>query len=149
MTTKSFTGRHVAAILAGGFAIVIGVNLLMARAAISTFGGLVVENSYVASQHFNGWLEKADEAKALGWKVNLSRALDGRIQVATADVPAAATVRGEAWHPLGRMPDRELRFVSAGAGSYASDEVLPAGRWVIRLEIAAGEHVWRGEQDLR
>ena len=147
--SKPFTGRHMTAILVGGFAVVIGVNLVMARAAISTFGGLVVDNSYVASQHFNNWLEKADEAKALGWKVDLSRTPDGRIQVAAADVPAGATVRGEAWHPLGRMPDRELRFVPAGAGSYASDDSLPAGRWVIRLEIASGKDVWRGEQDLR
>jgi nitrogen fixation protein FixH len=43
----------MAMILVAFFAVVIAVNLLMARLAISTFGGVVVENSYVASQHFN------------------------------------------------------------------------------------------------
>ena len=69
-----FTGKHMAAVLVCGFAIVIGVNLFMARAAISTFGGLVVENSYVASQNFNGWLEEARQVKSFGWTVDLATA---------------------------------------------------------------------------
>ena len=46
MTDKStrgrFTGRHMAAILVAFFAIVITVNVTMARFAMSTFGGKVV-----------------------------------------------------------------------------------------------------------
>ena len=52
-TGRTFTGWHMATILVSFFAIVVGVNLLMARFATSTFGGVVVENSYVASQQFN------------------------------------------------------------------------------------------------
>ena len=48
--TRKFTGWHMTAILVGFFAIVISVNLFMARAAIGSFGGVVVDNSYVASQ---------------------------------------------------------------------------------------------------
>ena len=36
--------------------------------AIGTFGGTVVDNSYVASQNYNRWLADADEQEALGWK---------------------------------------------------------------------------------
>jgi nitrogen fixation protein FixH len=57
MRIRTFTGWHMALILIGFFAVVVGVNLLMARFASSTFGGVVVENSYVASQQFNGWLK--------------------------------------------------------------------------------------------
>ena len=53
--TKPFTGWHMTAILVGFFSTVIAVNVYMAHAAISTFGGTVVDNSYVASQEFNGW----------------------------------------------------------------------------------------------
>ncbi|MGE0776676.1 MAG: FixH family protein, partial [Sphingomonadaceae bacterium] len=54
--TRSFTGRHMAIILIAFFGVVIAVNFYMARMAIGTFGGTVVDNSYVASQRFNGWL---------------------------------------------------------------------------------------------
>ena len=56
MSSFRLTGRHVAAIFIGFFAIVIAVNMLMASYAIGGFGGTVVDNSYVASQKFNGWL---------------------------------------------------------------------------------------------
>ena len=45
--TMRFTGWHMAAILLGFFGLVVAVNLYMAHTAISTFGGTVVENSYV------------------------------------------------------------------------------------------------------
>lgn len=144
-----FTGKHMLAVLVGGFGIVVGVNLVMARAAISTFGGLVVENSYVASQNFNGWLEEAREVEALGWTVNVARKPDGRILIETAGVPAGVRVTADAWHPLGHQPDRLLAFEPVGAGSFVSTEALPAGRWLVRLEVSDGDKVWRGEQRLQ
>ena len=39
----------------------------------STFGGVVVENSYVASQDFNGWLDEARAERALGWDADVGR----------------------------------------------------------------------------
>mgnify|MGYP001281167617 CR=1 FL=1 len=38
-----FTGRHMATILIAFFGVVITVNIVMARFALSTFGGTVVE----------------------------------------------------------------------------------------------------------
>ena len=58
--SRPFTGRHMAMILVAFFGVVIVVNLIMARYASSTFGGIVVENSYVASQEFNKWLDEAE-----------------------------------------------------------------------------------------
>ncbi|MCP5402242.1 MAG: FixH family protein [Novosphingobium sp.] len=146
---RRFTGLHMAAILVAGFGIVVGVNLVMARAAISTFGGVVVENSYVASQKFNGWLDRAEQSRSLGWDVRVRRGDDDRMLVTAANVPQGATVRAVARHPLGRLPDSELHFAPAGEGRFLSNEILPAGRWIVRLEVASGEDVWRGEQDLR
>lgn len=144
-----FTGKHMAAVLVCGFAIVIGVNLFMARAAISTFGGLVVENSYVASQNFNGWLEEARQVKSFGWTVDLARQPDGRVLVTTNGAPEGVTVTADAWHPLGHQPDRPLAFEPSGAGRFLSTETLPAGRWLVRLELSDGDKVWRGEQKLQ
>src|SRR3546814_16112365 len=63
------------------------VNFLMASLATSTFSGVVVENSYVASQHFNRWLDEAAQEKALGWKVDVQRRTDGRLALALTGVP--------------------------------------------------------------
>lgn len=142
---RPFTGYHMAAILVSFFGVVIAVNVLMAKLAISTFGGEVVENSYVASQHFNRWLDEAGAERALGWQADIRHEADGTVAVMLRGVPAGATVTGEAWHPLGRLPDRILHFRADGAG-FRSQESFPAGRWRLRIEVTAGGHRWRGEQ---
>jgi nitrogen fixation protein FixH len=145
---KPFTGRHMALILVTFFGVVIAVNILMARFAISTFGGVVVENSYVASQEFNKWLDEAAAEKKLGWTATASRLTDGRIEVRMAGLPhAPATMIAEARHPLGTLPDRTLAFAETAPGRFVSDAPLPTGRWRLRLEAMAGGHHWRDEID--
>jgi len=63
--TKRFTGWHMTGILLGFFGIIVAVNFTMATLATRTFGGVVVQNSYVASQRYNEWL-KAARAQAEG-----------------------------------------------------------------------------------
>lgn len=145
--TRQFTGRHMAAILISFFGVVIAVNVLMAKLAIGTFGGVVVENSYVASQHFNRWLDEAGSERALGWKADIRHAADGTVLVSLQGVPAGANLHGEAWHPLGELPDRVLHFRPDGA-AFRSQEAFPAGRWRIRIEVTADGHRWRGEKSV-
>lgn len=153
MTTRPpgpFNGRHMAAILIAFFAVVIAVNVLMARYAISTFGGVVVENSYVASQHFNRWLDEAQTEQALGWKASLARIAGNRVVMTLAGVPAgtAPAVAAVARHPLGRMPDQTLVFAPLGDGRFISTTPLLAGRWRLRMEVRAAGHLWRHEGDV-
>lgn len=136
----AFTGRHMAIILVSFFGVVIAVNITMARYASSTFGGLVVDNSYVASQKFNGWLETARAEKALGWSADLVRRPDHHLAVTLATATgtlAGAHLSALARHPLGVMPERTLSFRDLGNGHYESAEALPAGRWIVHLEAAA------------
>ena len=114
--TRHFTGRHMAFILVAFFAVVIVVNLYMARMAGSTFGGVVVENSYVASQHFNRWLDEAAAERALGWQAAAERLPDGRISVRLSGLPTgtAPKVAAVARHPLGSLPDTDLAFAPQG-----------------------------------
>lgn len=144
-----FTGRHMTAILAGFFGIVIAVNLLMANFATSTFGGIVVENSYVASQEFNGWLEDAKKQRALGWDAVTTWRPDNRLAVQLSGVPAGAKVTAFAHHPLGRLPDREIAFASNGENRFLSTSELPTGRWLLRLEVTAANQTWRRQEELR
>lgn len=146
--TRKFTGRHMAAILVGFFAVVFAVNFLMAGYASSTFGGIVVENSYVASQKFNRWLGEARAQDRLGWSATVSRMADGRVQVVAAGPGPAASLTALARHPLGREPDRLLAFESAGDGRFLSREALPAGRWTLHLELREGAARWRHDERL-
>ena len=147
-TTGPFTGRHITAIMVAFFAVVIGVNLYMARQASATFGGVVVENSYVASQKYNTWLREAAQEKALGWAVKASRLPDGRVAVKLTGAPGDATLTGDAWHPLGRLPDQPLSFARQADGSFLSAKALPTGRWRLRLQVSAGGKQWRAEDDV-
>nr|WP_314442421.1 FixH family protein [uncultured Sphingomonas sp.] len=139
MMARRFTGLHMTALLCGFFGVVIAVNLLMASFAVRTFGGVVVENSYVASQRYNEWLVEARRQDQLGWTVKPSLD-DGRhVTLSTSIVGAEAS--GVASHPLGRQGDVTLRFHRDGQ-QLVSDRALPAGRWHVRLTVRrAGEQV--------
>ncbi|MFZ4382234.1 MAG: FixH family protein, partial [Sandarakinorhabdus sp.] len=69
---RPFTGRSFAIIIVGFFGVVVAVNITMARLASGTFGGTVVDNSYVASQKYNGWLAQARAQDRLGWATPLT-----------------------------------------------------------------------------
>ncbi|MBX3565429.1 MAG: FixH family protein [Sphingomonas sp.] len=144
---KRFTGWHMLAVMLLMFGTIIAVNAVMATYAISTFGGPVVDNSYVASQRFNGWLAQARAQKALGWTIAVQGSADGRIALRT-NAPPGATVTGVAEHPLGRAAAQALRFVGNN-GAFRTREPLPAGRWLLRVEIRAGGKTARFASQVR
>lgn len=135
--TRQFTGRHMAAIMVGFFAVVITVNLIMATNAMRTFGGVVVQNSYVASQKFNGWIAQGRAQDRLGWRVRATGTADGTliISLAGAQGPlAGALVAVDAEHPVGQLPDRAFVMKDLGDGRYAATHALPEGRWKLRIQ---------------
>lgn len=136
--TRRFTGWHMTTILIAFFGVVIAINLVMARYAIGTFGGTVVDNSYVASQHYNRWLSEADKQAKLGWKADV--ALNPGRQVAVsvskdAAPVAALTADGVGIHPLGRAAPVSLSFASSESGQLVSHQSLPAGRWIVQITL--------------
>ncbi|WP_173843454.1 FixH family protein [Novosphingobium sp. TH158] len=147
---RPFTGYHMAAILIAFFGVIIVVNFTMARLAMKSFGGTVVDNSYVASQKFNTWLDEAEKEKALGWKARASRLPDNRLAITLEGVSAAeVTLTAHARHPLGLEQSQDFTFERAADGSYTSREKLAAGRWRVRLEVTAQGQRFRTEQDVR
>lgn len=150
--SKAFTGRHMTAILVAFFAVVIAVNATMARFAMATFGGKMVENSYVASQHYNEWLKRADVQEQLGWEGGI--ALDATRHVlltirkdgAPLDgVRASATIN----HPVGRTAPVALGFEQATGGVLRSVEPLAVGRWRLDLIVRHGADEARYREDLQ
>lgn len=134
--TRRFTGWHFTAIIIAFFGVVIAVNLTMAVFATRTFGGVVVENSYVASQKYNDWLEAAKLQQELAWSIE--PALDEQRRVTIAMSIDGAKVSGFARHPLGREPDVPLTFGTTGTQA-RSVKALPPGRWNIHLLVRRGE----------
>jgi len=143
---RKFTGWHMFAILVAFFGVVVSVNMVMATAAIRTFGGTVVDNSYVASQRFNAWLTEARAQERLGWTTEVGVDRGRHVTVALSDhgtLLRGAQIEAVARHPLGRAPDVPLRFEARATGSYVSREALPAGRWLVHVEVRQGGRALR------
>jgi len=138
---RKFTGWHMLTILVAFFGVVIAVNVMMAHYALSTFSGEVVENSYVASQRFNGWLDEAKAERALGWKVDVTET-GNTLSVAFDDRDGkpitGAKLTADATHPLGDETVHGLRFVETKPGIYVAP--LASGRWQVHLLAEANGH---------
>ena len=143
MMRGEFTGRRMAIVMVSFFGVVIAVNLLMATLATRTFGGTVVDNSYVASQNFNTWLQEAREQAELQWHAETSTDPSGRL-LSEIRGPAGpltgAVVEARASHPVGRAPERQLALSPIEPGLYRSAQPLPAGRWIVRLSVRRDGH---------
>ena len=148
-TKTAFTGKHMALVFIGGFGVVIAVNLVMASFAVGSFHGTVVDNSYVASQNYNRWLDKAEASRALGWQVVAERRADGRVVLETIAVPAGAAITAEAERPLGQRETASLAFADQGGGRWISDKAVAEGRWRLRIAVRAPGQEWAGESDLK
>ncbi len=118
-TSGEFTGRHMLFIMLAFFGVIIAVNVLMATFARTSWTGLVVENTYVASQEFNHKAAEGRAQAALHWKGRLSIA-EGTVRYELADAsgsriaPRAVTVFFR--HPAYEMQDRTIRLERAADG---------------------------------
>lgn len=129
------TGRKVLAITVGAFGIIIAVNLVMAWKAISTFPGLEVKNSYVASQGFDarrkaqerlGWTMQAGYDQAQG---QLSLVFTGRggVPVTVDSLKVLVGRTTEAAQDLWPEFRRE-------GGVYLAPAALAPGKWMMKVE---------------
>lgn len=145
---RPFTGKHFTAIMVAGFGIVVAVNFTMAGYATSGFSGVVVENSYVASQKFNGWLEDAREQGQLGWNGPVTRDPSGRIMLEAPGIPAGAEVRAELRRPIGRREDTAVTLAADGSGRFLSQQPVAPGRWTVRVIVTAEGRTVRFESEV-
>lgn len=137
---REITGRHVLTVTVSAFALIIGVNLVMAYKAISTFPGLEVANSYVASQSFD-----ADRRAqlALGWSVAQSYA-DGQLKLAFTDSAGKPVVVHDLAVLVGRTTeaaeDSRPAFTYQD-GAYVAAAVLQPGKWMLHVSVKSGDGV--------
>lgn len=144
------TGRKVFAVTASAFAVIIAVNLVMAWKAVSTFPGLEVRNSYVASQKFE--TDKAAQ-QALGWALHAEYDLiEAVLRLSFTDAKGApARVQGLkvlVGRPTAARDDRYPEFTRHG-GVFATSLDLPPGKWMLHVEAEADDGtVFRQRIDL-
>ncbi len=135
---RELKGIHVLIITVSAFAVIIGVNLLMAYKAISTFPGLEVDNSYVASQEF-----EADKAAqiALGW--TLAHDYDParkELRLTFTDRDGKPVVLSSLNVLVGRTTearDDTFPVFENRDGSYVASEPLTRGKWMMHVEAHA------------
>lgn len=127
---KELKGRTVLIIVVSAFAVILGANLTLLFAATGTFPGLVVKNSYVASQ---GWNERTAAQAALGWEAAVLH--DGEeltvMLTDAAGMPVeGAVLSARIGRPATDAEDRDLTL-RAGAGGYRAQLTLDPGQWQV------------------
>lgn len=129
---RRFTGYHMILVMVAFFGTIITVNMIMAWHATHSWTGLVVKNSYVASQHFNEVTAQKQAQIAMGWQSSVTYEND-RMVLQIADKNNAkidnAIVTAAVGRPAHEQLDRILQFAETTPGTYAVDETLEPGQW--------------------
>jgi nitrogen fixation protein FixH len=135
-----FTGWHMAAVIVLFFGTIISVNFYMAYQAFTSWSGFVVENTYVASQQFNGKVAEARALAATGVTGKLTVAADSlRYDITAADgtaMPADRLILNFK-RPVGEHQDFQLELTPAGEGVFTAKHQILPGHWIVEA-IAEG-----------
>lgn len=140
---RPFTGWHMAAIMISFFAVIIAVNLTLAFFARSSWTGLVVANSYVASQNFNRDADTARQQQKVGWRMKL-KVNRVSAQVSMFDRQnqplAGLNMRAVLQRPTDEAGDHDLKLRDLGAGIYAVQTPIGRGVWVADVTAEGPDH---------
>jgi nitrogen fixation protein FixH len=124
------------------FLVVAGVNAIMIRAALSTFPGTEVKNSYVASQTYNAEIAASRFQSERHWQVDaaLRRAMSGAMLEVTVRDAVGRSVNGldldvKLAHPVDARLDHPGVMREPEPGRYLVEfgEVRP-GVWNLSIE---------------
>ena len=134
---RKFTGWHMLAIMIAFFGTIIAVNIAMATIASRTWTGLVVENSYVASQAFNTHLAAARKQQHRKFAGSIDyrhgglelKLLDQAGKPVHLDKPSAQVGR-----PAHEQQDRTIALTYQGSGIYRAAQALAPGHWLVSVK---------------
>lgn len=142
-TARPITGRFVLITTVAFFAVVISVNMVMMRFAITTLPGTEVDSAYSASLAYQREILAARQQNERGWQVqaHIERRPDGAAAVAIeARDHAGAPLAGLNFlarleRPTDRRADRAIEVTEAGSGSFhGRAEGISAGQWDLVIE---------------
>lgn len=145
-----FTGTHMLACLIAFFGVIIAVNFTMATLASKSWTGLVVKNSYVASQKYNSVLADAARQAQRGWNSSLAyengelafdlKDKDGR----TVKLDAVVVSLGR---PAFEQQDQKLNLIALANNRFGVPVKLADGTWMLRIDAKGAQGEYR--RDLR
>ncbi|NJM81299.1 MAG: FixH family protein [Tabrizicola sp.] len=135
---RELTGRHVFFITTGAFAVIIAVNVLLAVKAVTTFPGLEVDNSYVASQGFDA---RRSAQQALGWEMTPGYEA-GRMRLSFVDATGLPVAVRDLKVLVGRVTEAEddvwPEFTAVGE-VYEAAVPLQRGKWMVKVTARAAD----------
>ncbi|OCW57750.1 FixH family protein [Hoeflea olei] len=142
-----FTGKHMLFTMVAFFGVIITVNLVMARFALTTWSGLVVPNTYVASQEFNAKAEEYRAIAALGYQAKLTPSADGLAIdfIDSEGKPAVVdSMTAELRRPVGEHQDRVMVLERGTDGVYRAPGELREGEWIATVTATLdGETIYK------
>jgi nitrogen fixation protein FixH len=131
-TSRPFTGRHMWILALSFFGVIIAVNVVMATFAMRSWTGLVVDNSYIASQEFEDKRKAHMAQQAAGWQAILTY-LPGVARLVIIDGARGPIDRGDVSikvnRPVGGHDDQVVSLEHKADGSYEATIDLPTGLW--------------------
>lgn len=136
-----FTGWHMAGVMVLFFGTIISVNVFMAYSAITTWSGLVVPNTYVASQQFNGKVAQARILAANGINGKLAVTADGvSYEVLGPNDQPVETDRLvlNFKRPVGEHQDFSVEMVAEGKGVFSVSRQILHGHWIVEAIAERG-----------
>ncbi|MBI1170304.1 nitrogen fixation protein FixH [bacterium] len=132
---RPFTGKHMLALTLSFFGVIIAVNIGLAYKAITTFPGLEVDDSYVASQTFD---QEKSAQEALHWHVRQGYDHAKRQLVLDfTDVNGKPVTLRDISVLVGRpteaAQDQHPVMQQGADGAYAAALELPLGKWMLQI----------------
>lgn len=140
------TGKLVLGCLIAFFLVVAGINAVMIRVAISTFGGVETESAYKAGLAFKAETAAAQAQDARHWNVDVGvdRQADGAVLIiAVRDAKGQPipnlTLQANLSHPADRRRDIVLSAVETHPGMFRTQAQSAPGQWTLVVEFARNE----------
>jgi nitrogen fixation protein FixH len=141
--SSEITGRAVLVCLVCFFAVIAGVNAVMIKAAVSTFGGVETENAYRAGLAFAEDLAAAHAQDTLRWRVEARVSSHGRQTLVELTVNddgnrplAGLQASGRLAHPTDKRGDHVISFSDLAPGSYRGVTEPVSGQWILVIDLS-------------
>lgn len=138
---RGFTGWHMLAIMCAFFGVIIAVNMVMAYSAVTSWSGLVVANSYVASQEFNQKSITGKEQAALGWQGTFdyrNGAFTYTLHDKYGDAVPTTGATAQFKRPVGDAHDTAVTLSLIEPGKLGASVDLLDGAWIAEVNANAG-----------
>jgi len=140
---REITGKHVLFCLIGFFGIVMTVNGVMVKAAMSTFGGVETSSSYKAGLMFEKDVARAEQQDALHWKVDGKLWRNGagaaELDISVRDAKGAPLnglgAQARLAHPADERLDQVVVLNGSGAGRFNGSVEARPGQWELIVDL--------------